>query len=246
MDVEYRPDGPAPKNFKDSRFHFLMLLLAVSLTFVAHYYLDSLIERHHEKQFISNFINDVKKDTIYIKKVINYNNYFISGIDSLLALRTQDISNQKNRKLFYQYCYDYAFNQLFFRGSDPTLKQLTNSGGYRLIRNLAAADSMLWYEQSLAGIMATQEGLYQTDQKGADLLYDLIDITCYDDTIYMRNQKFLDKELPQILNDTQKLKKLYNYLKDSRDGMKSTIERYYEPLLEYAERLMPFLQKEFE
>lgn len=82
-------------------------------------------------------------------------------------------------------------------------------------------------------------------QEIISMLDDLTDITIYGDTSYVKHYKFTGKPLPLITADSTKLRTFFNKVFDFRIITSSYIERYMQPQLENATRLIAFLRKEY-
>ena len=88
-----------------------MLFLAVFCGFLAEYKLEQTIERHREKEYMQLMIEDLKKDTANINKMVAGNRIIISGLDSLLdLLSAPQAADDYHRKLFtYSLKYTYWY-----------------------------------------------------------------------------------------------------------------------------------------
>jgi len=125
-------------------WEFLMLFLAVFCGFLAEYQLEHKIEREKGKQYIQSVYEDLKEDTASLANTI----VTISGIiENLKPIATCHDIVVKNPginacmlALFKNSRRIYTFDL-----TDRTIRQLTNAGGFRLLRK-QDADSIMKYE----------------------------------------------------------------------------------------------------
>lgn len=147
--------GHDKKKLKNYFYDFLMLFLAVFCGFLAEYQLEHLIENQREKKLISSFVEDIKTDTALVSVYEKLNNEKIKQMDSLIwYLNSPDYNKHSQRIYFFgrQLTRRYAFYS-----SDGTIKQLKNSGGFRLIKNKNAIDSIISYDQAMQRILLSQD-----------------------------------------------------------------------------------------
>ena len=136
-------------------WEFLMLFLAVFCGFLAEYQLEHKIERDREKKFIQTFIEDLKTDTASIRQILIFRKQKGERMDSLIfLLSTNQIKERENDLYFFGRTLVRSHR---FQSNDRTITQLKNSGSLRLIRNEAAADSMMSYQKLVEYIYLNQE-----------------------------------------------------------------------------------------
>ncbi len=159
MEVHHHAHNPAEphhkKNWKSYFWEFLMLFLAVFCGFIAEYQLEHVIEHQRERQYIESYIEDLKIDTANIRRVKNARNLSFIKLDSLMQLLKNNQIKGYESDLYY-------FGRILTRNSqfistDRTITQLKNSGALRLIRNEAAADSILSYDKTIEGYYINQD-----------------------------------------------------------------------------------------
>jgi hypothetical protein len=142
------------KKWGEYVLEFLMIFLAVTLGFFAENMRENIANRHQEKQYISSFIEDLKKDTSLIAFNINVKKNKMITSDSLISYLNAKDPNQYGRWI-YLYARQLTRTTNFW-STDRTLQQLKNTGGLRLIKNQQASDSIISYEMSLNRIYLTQ------------------------------------------------------------------------------------------
>jgi hypothetical protein len=159
MEVHHHAHDPAAphhhkKNWKNYFWEFLMLFLAVFCGFLAEYQLEHLIEVQREKKFIASYIEDLKSDTAFISDYINRKQQKIADNDSLIYYLNATDPNANGQRIYF-YARQLTRRYNFFP-SDGTIKQLKNSGGFRLIRKQQVSDSISSYDKSVENILLTQ------------------------------------------------------------------------------------------
>lgn len=221
-----------------------MIFLAVTLGFIAENIRENISDRAKEKEYIKGFINNLKVDTSNLKMIIKDSKRRIGGIDSLIKMAHLDVSTVVNRKLFYTYSRQNLLSVNFFKSDDVTLTQLRNSGGYRLIQKGSASDSIVKYDQSSTEIYVQETVYRRSINYTEEALFELIDMTILNDTVYYKNGTFTDKELPAISNDPQKLKSFFNKAVFAR-GVINNYANKLSAQLDLAEKLISYLGKTY-
>jgi hypothetical protein len=146
------------RNWKSYFKEFFMLFLAVFCGFLAENYREGRVEKQQERQFIQSYIEDLKSDTIFIRRVLVESKLKKSNMDSLmLLLKNQTIKGYENEL--------YFFGRLLIRGysfqsNDRTFSQLKNSGSISLIRNKQVTDKIMAYQ-----LLVEQIDLNYADEK---------------------------------------------------------------------------------
>ena len=154
MEVHHHAHTPR-KKWSHYFWEFLMLFLAVFCGFLAEYQLEHVIEHNREKQFIQSFIEDLKTDTASIREILVFRQRKVEIMDSLIILlSTRQITGHENDLYYFGRTIIRSFR---FQSNDRTITQLKNSGSLRLIRNEAAADSMMSYQKLVEYIYLNQE-----------------------------------------------------------------------------------------
>jgi hypothetical protein len=144
-------------------WEFLMLFLAVFCGFLAENQREHYVEHQREKQYISSLVEDLKTDTVNIRKMLGWFNYIQRRCDSLI----DDFGSftkyytQINARLFQGIISGYPD----FIYTDRTIQQLKNAGGMRMIRNLNAVDSIIDYDAAVRDILIEETGLDNYWQK---------------------------------------------------------------------------------
>ena len=155
MEVHHHAHHEGKKNWKSYFWEFLMLFLAVFCGFLAEYQLEHKIERDREKQYVQSLINDLKADVINIESVQKQNLVVKQTGDSLFLLLTlPDYTNSTNSIYYFGRTYSA---RVFFNMTDGTLRQLTNAGGLRLIKQKNVVESIQEYQYLYSELIKLQE-----------------------------------------------------------------------------------------
>ena len=244
MEVHHHGHVQHNKKWKDYLFQFFMLFLAVFCGMLSEYLLEHIVEHNKEEQYIQSFIRNIKDDTAELRLFIKVGKEKEKGLDSLLAISKGNINDSSNRKAFYKWSIKTLFTIPTFSSNDATSIQLRNSGGYRLIQKRGVADSLTAYDQ-LNKLVNIQAGYYSGYFNQANELWQrVIDLTIVKDTSYVNSHGFTGKPLPEIIMDpTQKLQ--FNNKIIFFGGVLKNYNKVLEVMLDYATRLIAFLQKKY-
>jgi hypothetical protein len=144
MEVHHHPHVEK-KNFKEYFLEFLMIFLAVTLGFIAENVREHIADNEKGKEYVQSLYSDMEQDSINLETVIFWNNRQTKIFDSLIVIiqKSSPDSNEINKLYFFGRIVTRTF---FFEPTNRTISQLNNSGNFRLIRNVALADSVLDYE----------------------------------------------------------------------------------------------------
>jgi len=244
MEVHHHGHVHHNKKWKEYLFQFFMLFLAVFFGMLSEYLLEHIVEHNKEEQYINSFIHNIKDDTASLQRIIKAGKEKEKGLDSLLVVAKGNINTPENRKLFYRWSLRTLFTIPTFISNDATSIQLRNSGGYRLIQKRGVADSLTAYDQ-LNKIVGMQGGYYSEYFNQVNSLWQqVIDLTVVTDTTYIGSHGFTGKPLPELIMDRgQKLQ--FNNKIIYFSGILKSYDLVLQKMLDYASRLIVFLQKEY-
>jgi hypothetical protein len=140
------------KNILGYALEFFLLFLAVTLGFFAENYRESQVERKTERMYLQSLLEDLGQDTVKIdfsiKSKLSKDAYF----DTLHQIIYLTPKPWPTRKLYY--ISRYLLIREHFYGTEGTIKQLENSGGFKLLQNHELVDKINAYS-------AAKEKLYQ-------------------------------------------------------------------------------------
>ena len=166
------------KTWKNYFWEFLMLFLAVFCGFLAEYQLEHVVEHNREKQYIESMIVDLKTDSIDLGRIIRLNKQQESGFDSLLLNIYHKPYTDSSLRTLYYFKEKYTIIARKMRFSRGTISQLKNSGGFRLIKNRAVADSIIKYDIISERADDNAEGVDYSTKKLLDISAKTFDDEC--------------------------------------------------------------------
>ena len=232
----------ARKKWTHYFWEFLMLFLAVFCGFLAEYQLEHVIENQREEKYIMSFIEDLKADTVKINQVHQASIEQQKGFDSLMGvLKEPGFVNNPGK--FEKYVVN-VFTLIAFHQTDRTLQQLKNAGGLRLIRNQAASDSIIAYDNMVKQVEEQKDDLYNSNQDASTLAVQIFDFNSSDNPLINRTLVPRPEKLKLLIADPTKLGEFFNNVL----GFKINSVIYcgrLEELKANAERQIIFLKKEY-
>jgi|KBSMisStandDraft_5_1062788.scaffolds.fasta_scaffold05371_5 hypothetical protein len=124
-------------------WEFFMLFLAVTLGFFVENKREHFIEHQRENTFARLLYDDLKKDTAWLKRVIDVKEWRGKKIDSMFYfMNLPDL--QKNAAPIYYYC-AFLFLDLSYSPNDVTIQQLRSSGTLRYFDALELYNAITLY-----------------------------------------------------------------------------------------------------
>jgi len=220
-----------------------MLFLAVTLGFFVENQREHYIEHKREYQYISTMIEDLKSDTFQLTQNITYRYIREHMCDSLIIAMNE---HQKRGSDAYYYARNLTRPQ-YFATNDRTVQQLKNSGALRLIRNLKASDSIMFYDQQMHYLNTLSED----ERSIRDNFRDLVGIVFDGNILYSQidSIEFATYNRPPgnpslFIKDPESINKVISsaqYLKTVIRGVRVRQERSKT----IAEHLLLFLKEEY-
>ena len=126
-------------------WEFLMLFLAVFCGFLAEYQLEHKIERERGKQYIQSIYEDLKEDTASLANTIALVSGLIENLKSIATCHDAVLKNPEAPPCMLSLFKNSRRIYTFYL-TDRTIRQLTNAGGFRLLRK-QDTDSIMKYER---------------------------------------------------------------------------------------------------
>ncbi len=210
MEVHHHGHIHSKSKWKEYFFQFFMLFLAVFCGFLAEYQLEHKIERDREKQYVESMILDMQEDTAKMANAIPESAQKLAALDSLLTTIYSSPYTDSSLRMMYYLVRRYTGSRIEVDFTKRTITQLKNSGGLRLIRNMAVSDSIILYNESCERL--EQQGdavfMYQNEARAiGTTIFDLEYVLKYNRyTIH----EFLSSDVkPLLLNDDEKRMKEY-------------------------------------
>ncbi len=206
------------KKFGEYLLEFFMLFLAVFLGFLAENFREHQVEKERGKQYIESFYEDLKTDTARLNYLINFETKKIETLNVLQSCYDSVLNNQAPLSLINIIKNSLSNNP--FQRNERTLQQLSNAGGFRLLKK-EDADSIISYQTDGNRVKEYQSTLYQQSQDNLrNALNDAIDFTSYS-SLY---SDVANNPLP----DANEIK---NFLFISHD--KAVLNKYFNTLFQY-------------
>ncbi len=227
-------------------WEFLMLFLAVFCGFLAEYQLEHVIENQREKKYAASLLEDLAKDTTELNKVILFWEIYNRRIDTIRNEIEKEPS-ERNRVLLYQNAAKLQNNNTFTY-HDRTIKQLKNSGNFRLIRKKAVTDSLVEYDGLFeTAIRNIQESYNELSHQRRELQDQLFNSKFYR-LIYDLNFDSVAKQEPTIIalieGKEELLFRYYNRLENLHWLNRARI-RFHKQMLRQAISLIGSIKKEY-
>jgi len=237
----------ARKKWTHYLWEFLMLFLAVFCGFLAEYEREHIVEHQREKQYIESMIADIRTDSTVMGFIIKFNKQQESGFDSLLQnIYHQPYTDSSLRTLYYlKERYTLVGGRMRF--SRGTISQLKNSGGLRLIRNRAVADSIIRYDIITERAEDQFEGVDYSGKKLLDVSVKIFDGECvfdYNSSSNYRDILSSNKKFNLLTTEEKIIKEYANLAKFKKD----VIINYIRQLTNLQSRIpaiIQFLEKEY-
>jgi hypothetical protein len=215
-------------------FEFFMLFLAVFCGFLAENWREQLGEHNHEKEYMHSLVGDIKSDTLLSNKVLIRLNRTMAGIDSVMETLSSPETINNSNNAFRLWSKNLGFADFIY--NDGTMQQLKNSGGLRLIRNKAVADSILKYDLIVRNFYAQADLMNRVlgDQHIYSQLFDFISLN--------RNKNIpvpLTEQGKRLVNEAYANRKVWSY------GMSILIERLKDVNKE-GKSILTFIKEQYQ
>ena len=146
MEVHHHPDlHHKPKPWKEYFLEFVMIFLAVTLGFFAENIREHFVEKKKEKDVISSFKAELKKDTARLNSIITvYYPTHIHWTDSLIKLVNSSELKGNEQKFFLAIANATVWQ--IYATPEIALNTLKNSGYFNLLENDELKSEILGYD----------------------------------------------------------------------------------------------------
>ena len=233
------------KKWGEYLLEFLMLFLAVFLGFVAENIREQSVERHREKEYMESLVQDLKRDTVNLSRIMNIYEIQIAKQDSLLMYI--DSIKPGYNKNFMRYLQSVmSFPDFIY--SDGTIQQLKSSGGFRLIRNKTVVDSINAYTAEIGKALLNTSDLGSQMRELDNLRTGFIN---YQNIRNAKKRGMTEDEMQKvklemlITHDEIKLSTFYNKALDFQTTQKIILKKNFASVKGSAGRLIGLIQKEY-
>lgn len=137
--------------WKEYFLEFLMIFLAVTLSFFAEGLRERLSENKQEKEIMETMTKDLAADTIAINESIGYNEDFIKTSDSLIMLLGKpQLDQNEMRQIYALGLHNMSSENVTFNRIG--ISELTSDGGVRFIRNKKILKLITQYDHNTNAI----------------------------------------------------------------------------------------------
>jgi hypothetical protein len=185
---------------------------------------------------VAALVNNLKDDTAMFHEIIKANKEKFDTLGLLMGLAHRDMGDSANRRLLYKYARKIGYYSEF-RGNDATLLQLKNSGGLRYIRRAHASDSIANYAVQITYVYSAELAYVQGTQAAIDAAQEVIDFQLAPDGG--------PEKWPVFIKEPHQWLVFFNRIYVEQGWTKNYIGNM-EERLPLAERLLVFLQKEYD
>ena len=152
MEVHHPHHPTNKKNWPEYIVEFVMLFAAVTLGFFAENIREGVSEKEKGDKYLHQLSADLKQDTSKINFCIKFKDIKERQADSLIELLNSSDIKDHTIQIYY-YSRLMPIREPFY-GTEGTLKQLQNAGGFRNITN----DKLV---ESINAYIAAKEKIYQ-------------------------------------------------------------------------------------
>lgn len=162
MEVHHHGHVHEKKKWLEYLFQFFMLFLAVFCGFLAEYQLEHKIEKDRARQFVKSFYEDLKTDTARVSFHTRFDDSKIVILKNLPGCYDSISKNRQATSCLLNVIRISAINRPFI-WTARTLNQLSNAGGFRLLKK-EDADSILSYQKEFNNFQDFQSTVFQDAQ----------------------------------------------------------------------------------
>jgi hypothetical protein len=147
-----------------------MIFLAVTLGFFAENLRESQVQKDTAGKYIESFYEDLKTDTSRMKDFTDFDDAKLATLNNLNNCFDTVSKNFQSTSCLLELMKISAFNRVF-KMTDRTLNQLSNAGGFKLLKK-EDADSILAYENSFNAFQDFQVTVFQEAQNKVRTTFD--------------------------------------------------------------------------
>ena len=160
------------KKWSEYLLEFLMLFLAVFLGFLAENFREHEVEKERGRQYIESFYEDLKTDTARVSFHTRFDDSKIVILKDLPGCYDSISKNIKATSCLLNVIKISAINRPFI-WTVRTLNQLSNAGGFRLLKK-EDADSILAYQKAFNNFQDFQSTVFQEAQNNVRTTFNLL------------------------------------------------------------------------
>ena len=163
------------KKWKEYLLEFIMIFLAVSLSFFAESLREKITESHNAKEYAGLLINDIEADLAEFNTTDHVLKRIINSGDSLsILVHEKGVKNIPSGKLYY---YEYWSGwQWRVTPRNATLKQLESSGSLRYLGSKTLIRKILDYEETLKIVSLLEDNIAPEKRENWSLVQKVFDV----------------------------------------------------------------------
>jgi hypothetical protein len=244
MEVHHHPHVEG-KRFKHYLFEFFMLFLAVFCGFLAENFREHQLEKEKEYQYIKSLISDLKDDTAAIDQQVQGDETSVALCDSFcIFLDSPDMARKNGDGIYYAARVGNRRSALV--NNTRTFDQLTNSGGFRLIRKSETSNRIMDYYSQFP-LLRMMENIFN-DENSA---YKNAESQVIDPAI-LRRQQNTDNSInrssdnPPLLTYDQTLLKQLEFKVVQMNGSRRAMIPIMEKIKQSAIDLLNYLEQTYQ
>lgn len=244
MEVHHHPHVEG-KRFKHYLFEFFMLFLAVFCGFLAENFREHQLEKEKEYQYIKSLISDLKDDTAAIDQQVQGDETSVALCDSFcIFLDSPDMALKNGDGIYYAARVGNRRSPLV--NNTRTFDQLTNSGGFRLIRKSETSNRIMDYYSQFP-LLRMMENIFN-DENSA---YKNAESQVIDPAI-LRRQQNTDNSInrssdnPPLLTYDQTLLKQLEFKVVQMNGSRRAMIPIMEKIKQSAIDLLNYLEQTYQ
>jgi len=222
-----------------------MLFLAVFCGFLAEYQLEHKIEKDREKQFIRSLAADLKDDITSFNQYLQQERRNVLLFDTLCTYLDSPALARAHGDALY-YAARMGQRTAPFVNNSRTFDQLTNSGGFRLIRSEETSARIMRYYSQIPWIRLL-EGIFNRETDA----YKSVSAKVIDPGIYRRQENpdgtiSRSTDNPALLTYDRLLLKEMEFHVVQMNGSRRGLIRMVAQLAQSAEELWTYLNDSYD
>ncbi len=198
MEVHHHPEVEK-KGLKEYILEGLMIFVAVTMGFFAESLREHINNHDKEIQYMQTFAQDLQTDSVNLCVTLNQLDTTSRDIHLLIGLLHSPAAAAANGAKMYFYA-RISTRNLTFHTDDRTLTQLKNSGGYSLVTNKAAVDSIIAYEGLIDRYAITNNVSLQESQLTYPYMAKLFDGYIFETMVTDKYNVIMPSGNPQLIS----------------------------------------------
>jgi hypothetical protein len=150
MEIHHHAHHKGKKNWKSYFWEFLMLFLAITLSFFVENQREHHIEDVRAEEFSKSLIKDLQNDIVALHSYKKTASFYIALSDSLINLSQTRLENRAAAQFSFYTRFMYWTGSIVWNRA--TFEQIKNSGSLRYFRNQQLLEKMMKYDRAINDI----------------------------------------------------------------------------------------------